>query len=224
MSFILDALKKSENERQQSSNKDFAAVPTSPGAQTFPRWWLLIGLLLAINLIVLLGLLLRQDAQKQEPQASESTPQSMPAADARSPLRPAPDTIQDARQSSFQEQVATARKKPPARQPTATPIKPETDSAPHVQAVLISQNPSSVTRRQLNPTLQEIRASGALDLPDLHLDIHVYSNVPAERFVFINMAKHREGSRLDEGPEVTEITPDGVVLRYQGKSFLVPRE
>jgi general secretion pathway protein B len=132
------------------------------------------------------------------------------------------DAVQ--RPSSFEEQVAQARKTPPAWQPASTARDPETDSAPDVQAVLISQNPSSVTARQLYPTLQEVRVSGALDLPDLHLDIHVYSEVPADRFVFINMAKHREGSRLDEGPQVSEITQDGVVLRYQGKSFLVPRE
>ncbi len=219
MSFILDALKKSENERQQASNRDFVAAPTNPGAPSFPRWLLLIGLLLAINLIVLLGLLLRQDAQTNEP-----VPLRIPDAATHEKADSAGDDIQDSGRPSFQQQVATARRNPPARQAAPIQSEPESDSIPDVQADLISQNPSSVTQRQLYPTIQEIRASGALKLPDLHLDIHVYSERPAERFVFINMAKHREGSRLDEGPQVTEITPDGVVLRYQGKSFLVPRE
>ena len=42
--------------------------------------------------------------------------------------------------------------------------------------------------------------------------------------MFINMEKHREQSRLDEGPVVSEITPDGVVLEHQGREFLLPRE
>ena len=74
------------------------------------------------------------------------------------------------------------------------------------------------------PRFNELRAEGVLQLPDLHLDIHVYSDVPKERFVFINMTKLRQGDRLDEGPVVKSITPDGVVLDYQGTSFLLPRE
>jgi general secretion pathway protein B len=74
------------------------------------------------------------------------------------------------------------------------------------------------------PTAAELRASGQLQMPELHLDIHVYSEDPAERFVFINMVRHREKSRLAEGPVVLEITPEGVILDYQGTRFLLPRE
>ncbi len=219
MSFILDALKKSENERQQSRSNEFATVPTKPAAAHFPRWLLLIGLLLAINLIVLIGLLLRQDAPPGEPSPTGSS-----VAAAHDVSKPAVTEVPKTVSASFEDQVAAARKKPLATQAAPQTVEPESDSAPDVKAVLISQNPSSVTKRQLYPTLQEVRVSGVLDLPELHLDIHVYSDVPKDRFVFINMAKHREGSRLDEGPQVLEITPDGVVLRYQGKSFLLPRE
>ena len=69
-----------------------------------------------------------------------------------------------------------------------------------------------------------MRANGLLQLPDLHLDIHVYSATPAERFVFINMSRYRENATLDEGPKVQEITPDGVMLEHQGMRFLLPRE
>ena len=72
--------------------------------------------------------------------------------------------------------------------------------------------------------LDQLRAGGILALPDLHLDIHVYSETPADRFVFVNMTKHREASRLQSGPVVEEITPEGVVLTYQGTRFLLPRE
>jgi general secretion pathway protein B len=61
-------------------------------------------------------------------------------------------------------------------------------------------------------------------LPDLHLDIHVYSDQPADRFVFINMKKYKENSTLTEGPGVREITPDGVVLEHAGTAFLLPRD
>jgi general secretion pathway protein B len=76
----------------------------------------------------------------------------------------------------------------------------------------------------LLPTIHELRADGRLALPDLHVDIHVYSEAPKDRFVFINMTKHNEGSRLAEGPVVEEITTDGVVLNQNGTLFLVPRD
>ena len=61
MSFILDALKKSETERQRQGGAEFAAVPVSPRAAAVPRWLWIVGLLLVINLGVLIGLLLRPD-------------------------------------------------------------------------------------------------------------------------------------------------------------------
>jgi general secretion pathway protein B len=53
----------------------------------------------------------------------------------------------------------------------------------------------------------------------LHLDVHVYSNQPTERFVLINMRKYSEGGRLQEGPVVDAITPDGVILSFRGQRF-----
>ena len=58
----------------------------------------------------------------------------------------------------------------------------------------------------------------------MHLDIHVYSGQPADRFVFINMSKYKERSTLTEGPLVKEITPQGVILEYGSTVFLLPRE
>ncbi len=213
MSFILDALKKSETERQQSNTTEFAAVPSNPTQPSFPRWLLVLGFLLALNFVVLIGLLLRNDKP--------------PAASVAAPV-PEVAVAEASGANSFQNRVAAARMNPPTKSAVdaagevATATAPE--NTPDLQAVLISQDPASVTAKQLYPTLQEIRVSGNFDIPVLHLDIHVFSETPADRFVFINMTKLREGSRMDEGPAVVEITPDGVVLRHLGQSFVVPRE
>ena len=68
------------------------------------------------------------------------------------------------------------------------------------------------------PSRDEVIAQGN-PLPELRLDLHVYAENPAERFVFINMRKLREGEALPEGVRVEQITPDGVDLFYQGKRF-----
>ena len=54
-------------------------------------------------------------------------------------------------------------------------------------------------RDEVLPTSFDLAASGTA-LPELHLDIHVYSANPAERFVFVNMRKYAEGQALKEGP------------------------
>ena len=73
------------------------------------------------------------------------------------------------------------------------------------------------------PTLAQMRFEGADALPPLHLDVHVYSPDPAQRFVFINGHRYVEGSTLAAGPRVVRIRPDGVELAYRGHRFLLPR-
>ena len=65
---------------------------------------------------------------------------------------------------------------------------------------------------------------GQLNVPAMHLDIHVYSDDPAERFVFLNMRKYREGDDTREGPQVERIAVDGVIMSHEGRRFVLPRE
>ena len=212
MSFILDALKKSETDRQQQGSAEFSGVPTSPAKPAVPRWLWVVGILLAINLTVLIGLLLKPD--------TATIPAAVPA-QAETSNTPAAEI---AAPPSFQEQVAVAQRNAPEQQTANTIDEPEVTTNTFVKPILISQDPSAIPAADLYPSIHEVRASGSSNLPDLHLDIHVYSTAPEDRFVFINMVKLREGSELTEGPHVAEITPDGVVLDYQGQMFLLPRD
>jgi general secretion pathway protein B len=212
MSFILDALKKSETDRQQQGSAEFADVPTSKASVVVPRWLWVIGILLAVNLAVLIGLLLRPD--------STQTVAEVPVTE---PVTALPDD-QSTGLPSFAEQVATARQNRPDPQQEIRTSERLNAQSGMVKPILISQDPASIPSSELYPSIHEVRASGTSDIPELHLDIHVYSDDPASRFVFVNMAKLREGSRLDEGPVVSEITPDGVVLEHEGQLFLLSRE
>ena len=217
MSFILDALKKSETDRQQQTPTAFATVPSSDGGPRAPRWLMLLGALLAINLIVLLGLFFRSD---DDPPA-----QAVTTIDA---VEKAPS----AAVTDFAAQIAAARLNEPQRRAppasaqmqepsvTATAIPVATDTGPGATP---AGNAPAQQAASL-PTIYELQANGSITLPELHLDIHVYSEVPEDRFVFINMSKQREKSQLSEGPTVDEIRPDGVVLDYRGTTFLLPRD
>ena len=211
MSFILDALKKSETERQQQGPSDFANVPSSQESTGAPRWLWVLGLLLAVNLAVLLGVLLRDDAaDTEEPSAQVS--RAAPAATAEPP---------------FSERIREARERESAAG-TNTETSPGSDAQPVVEDSPPVAAPQARPQPEFTlaalPTADELRANGVLQIADLHLDIHVYSEQADERFVFINMVRHRERSRLAEGPVVHEITPEGVILDYSGTRFLLPRE
>ena len=209
MSFILDALKKSETERQEQTGAEFSNVPSRSGDAQSLKWLWILAALLGINVAVLIGILLRPDAPTPTPTTVE-TPGTEPA------------QADMTGEPSFEEQLAKARelqieREMTAAQQPATGV--ETTAVVPAHPAATSGSTSSRIR-----TIDEVRLSGALQITDLHLDIHVYSDVPQERFVFINMVKHREQSQLDEGPVVDEITPDGVVLVYEGMTFLLPRE
>jgi len=198
MSFILDALKKSETERQEQGSAEFSRVPTSPGNASPARWLWMLAALLAVNFAVLIGILMQPDA----------TPEATPDA---AVVQPEVTTVQEAA-PSFEDQVAVAIEDRPEPPPVQEPVAATVTPAPRHTSIAVL------------PTIDQLRLDGSLQIAELHLDIHVFSEVPSERFVFINMAKHREGSRTDEGPVVREIRADGVVLEHQGRVFLLPRE
>ena len=135
------------------------------------------------------------------------------------PVEQAPAEPAQAAEPSFEERVAEAKQNQPPPEPAAE----ETTPVQEPVARTVVEQPAPQNQRRLR-TIDELRLNGTLQLPELHLDIHVYAEDPAERFVFVNMKKHKEGSQLAEGPVVAEITNDGAVLEHRGLTFLLPRE
>jgi hypothetical protein len=74
------------------------------------------------------------------------------------------------------------------------------------------------------PLYQDVNATPGTQMPQLRLDLHVFAARPEDRFVMINMHKLREGDALPEGVHVDSITPEGVILTYNGWKFLLPRD
>ncbi len=60
-------------------------------------------------------------------------------------------------------------------------------------------------------------------LPPLNVNIHVYSPDESQRILYINNRQVRRGERIQAGVLVEEIAQDGVVLRFRGQRFKLPR-
>jgi general secretion pathway protein B len=230
MSFILDALKKSEIERQRQSVPGLMDTRLSPKRNRLPLWAAALGVLLAINLLGLTYVLLRKSTPAaQAPPAAEaarapSAGAAPPEARHFSPLDGAPEYAPEipvappAGTASAESQRARAAADAAAEH-----------AAPHTDPLLTDTNPNADAQaaaeaEEVLPTISEVSLSGAQALPDLHLDVHVYATKPAERFVYINNRKYHEGAKLQEGPTIERIRRDGVVLNYQGVRFLLPRQ
>ncbi|MEO1244789.1 MAG: general secretion pathway protein GspB [Pseudomonadota bacterium] len=213
MSFILDALKKSENERQQQASAEFAAIPSAPAPAGAPRWIWVLGALLSVNLIAVAATLLWKDDPVPVSTAAPAASSVPVAGTAPAAAR---TSTPDSSSSGFAERLNLApRREPP---PAATTPAAAAGSVEQPQQPVRDASPLAL------PTLTEIRLREGSDLPDLRLDIHVFSTIPENRFVFINMQKYQEGSVLDAGPRLLEITANGVVMDHRGTRFMLPRE
>lgn len=254
MSFILDALKKSENERKRTIGPSLADAPVHRVRSDRPWWALAVAALLVVNLGVLVVVLTRKN-DAGTATAAPTLPTSAPAAAAPPPasaprtnpatLPPNPnagapanspavrslaeeaagseDAYQDSSLADYDasDPALAAAGAVPEGPPIVRPI--DAPAVAPLNGRFDSQTRTPAPRGETLPSLSSLTATG-FNLPEMKLDIHVYSAQPAERFIFVNMRKYQEGQTLSEGPTVERITPDGVVLNAQGTRFLLPRQ
>lgn len=227
MSFILDALRKSEIERQRQSGPSIAEIPVAREDRRLPVALVAIGILLAVNVGVLLFFLLR-DSDAREPTASvpEAAPSAPPPVAAALPVPVMPAPSADPAMSGFPPATAgepsdfypsqvfsePATMAPDAPDPTLLPAAPAARSG---GSVTYGDEPSR--------PLESLPTELAAGLPELTVDLHIFTDDIAKRAVFINGRRYTQGATLTEGPKVEEITRDGAVLNFRGRRFLLPR-
>lgn len=213
MSYILDALKKAEQER------DLGRVPRLETMQdNAPRrsrallLWLVAGVLL-VNVAALVWWLrpsTHSDVatpERQAPLSAVQPPRIAPSASAAPPVTRMPSPVIVAPPVATTPVIPT-----PPHVPVTTPVAP---AAPEPDVA----KPAAT----IVPLLRELPADIRTSVPPMSLDVHVYAPSATDRFVLINMKKYHEGDQLAEGPRIEEITEEGLVLSYQGQLFRIAR-
>jgi general secretion pathway protein B len=241
MSFILDALKKSENARQRQIGPAMAELPRRRRQSERPWWAFVVAGLLLVNVGVLILVLTRNkddikpvsDAAAAPIAAAPITSRNIAAARTGSLSSLADEAAMPGELDGDSElsNPAAAVSQPqvvrpiqaPSVTPLATPAPAATSKAAAPPAAPPAAPVSNATTNEVLPTVGELTASGRT-FPVMRLDIHVFGETPAERFVFVNMRKYAEGQVLQEGPTVERITADGVILNQQGLRFILPRQ
>jgi general secretion pathway protein B len=211
MSFILDALKKSEAQRQRADAPALYEMKMAPPRQGVPMWLLVLGGLLIINIGVLAVVLLRGNHS------------AAPQADANSSAAPAPAAAMTAAPAAANPPAATAPATAVggAAPNSAASTGDRADDAPAVESAPAAANGANSGDV---PTYDQAASAPGANLPELKLDLHAYAANPADRFVFLNMAKLKEGQSSPAGVRVESITPDGAILSWQGSRFFLQRQ
>jgi general secretion pathway protein B len=224
VSFILDALRKSEHERQRSAVPGLSQVPLATPQPQLPRWALaVIGMLVAAVLVI--GGAWWQSTRVPAEVAS-SQPDSSPAATVeRTVALPAP-----APRNTASQQSAPARLPLQDESPLSTAAASSTGSTSGSDTDDASLEPSPFPRPTnlpddvvALPNVAMLAAEGVA-VPPLRLELHAFSAQPRARFVFINGRKYVEGDRLVEGPLLVAIQPTGAVLAHAGRRFMLVQE
>ena len=213
MSFILDALKKSEKERQRETVPGIGDLPVVVHHVQTSSW--VFGIIAALGLgIVALAWTWWRTLEPEH--VTVVNPRSMPASTVQAPGA----------------EPAAVESQPPARRPetrslasevtraTAVPTRPPAVSAA-AEPLIMAPRPAVITLAPMS--IIEARAAG-LAVSELTLELLVYSPEPTQRFVYINASKYVEGDVLAEGPRVIEISTEGAILSYRGQNFLLPQE
>jgi general secretion pathway protein B len=199
MSYILEALRKAERERQRGQAPTLATLSlTAPVRRRSWAGWIIAGL--GLGNAALLAFLVTQTVL-------QSNPDSAPALEGKAP---APVVMESSRPnlSTPRERITVQSPRPPVAEELG-----ERDP-PAVREVRSSP--------ELAPKLNELPASVRGNLPTLNLDIHVHSRDADKRFVVINGRRYREGERLEEGPLLETVTVDGAVLSQGRQRFQLP--
>jgi len=244
MSFILDALKKSESDRQRQGGPALFEVKVAPPRHALPPWAVAIAVLLVANIAVVAWFLLRHTAVPGAPAEAAAPARATAAAQ----LAPAPTPAVPAPPATTAPAAAPAAAPPAAALPATAAASPRgaltasaVPPAPAAEAnaeppsnpddfVPAAEPPASGGLGRVKrgtdagvPLYQQLAATPGKQLPQLRLDLHAYAERAEERWVLVNMHRLREGDSF-EGVHVDRITPDGAVLSYQGSQFLLTRE
>ena len=222
MSYILDALKKSEAERSnadQTGSGHRVSFASTPGKQR-EIWPYLLALALMANAAVVAYLAWPESAPGdgaavpgevatvQKPQPEEE------ATAATAPELPARENVQE-------EETEASAPVVPEEEPSVSPAESaepaagEPDRSPQDNATspdLTAEAPEDV------PPIHDMPRSVQQRVPEMTFNGHVWSSRPSSRSVMINNRLLREGARF-QGLVIEEITAAGVVFRLDRHVF-----
>lgn len=236
MSFILEALKKSEQQRQQGDAQQQVRQRTlaiKAHRSSRRAYWLLTGIIPlalfacwwfypAVELPIV-----KPVTVVKEKLSSQSQPRTVETAVVKvdEPVMEAP-TVDPVAKPTVIKEVPSA----PVPDYTSAPViqepkqgvlasvKPEKVTQPVATVVIEQAQPQAVKPVEL-PFYLDLSRALRDQMPRLAMSMHFYTDNPDRRLVRINDRLLHEGDWMNDDLQVVEITPSGATLDFMGKAF-----
>jgi general secretion pathway protein B len=233
MSYILDALRKADAQRERDSSRGIHAHPMPLGSAASGRGArgpLLWGLAaVAIALIAAGGWYASRDKESPQPApvvataspvivaspATISAPVEPSLPPAASAIVPAPPPPVQAREAAFVQVTPHMGGMAPPPRPQQQPQPPQVQTPPMPAPASGPALPAA--QQQQAPAVAGLPP----DAPRVSISGGVYSSSPAQRMLVVNGQVFNEGSEVAPGLVVEEIKPRTAVLKFRGARYTV---
>jgi general secretion pathway protein B len=235
MSYILEALKKAQAERQLGALPTIHAPPPQAAVRSSSK---LLWLALAASLaLVLLLLLWRQPWRVapqpvpepelvQAPELDQSVklpPVAQPpkVAQVQAP-RTKPPAANDARAVAQPSRAASSATAPQVAPLNTERAKAVVDRAPDVRAPLATALVQPVGAAEESvPALRELPEPIQRQIPALVIGGYIYSKNPEDRLLLVDKALRREGEQVAPGLILEKLRPTSAVFNYNGYRYRI---
>lgn len=234
MSYILEALKKAEAERQLGSAPTIHAAPLNPApARTAGgRTPLMAGLGAgAVAAAVAAYIVMRQPAPAPHPPVTVAALPQRPAAPqpAAPPAAPvvAPARVPESKSAVEPKRAAApAPAAEPQRAPMPKPAAERLPAAPPAPtpapAPALAPEAAPPVAEASVPALSELPEAIRREVPQIAVGGYIYSSNPADRLLLIDKVLRREGEEVAPGLVLEKLLPKGAVMNFRGYRYRMP--
>jgi general secretion pathway protein B len=221
MSYILDALKKSEKERQRGTVPDILTIqePISqkPKRRPILLYFLLAAILLNTGLLVWL---LKTNSPEVKMATKEKSLKAINHFETQST---------NATNTNQQNQTIQTKDNLQKKIQGNQKITIDTSGVHDIPPIITQQGDVPTEQKLISEAplpdkiydLNELPSSIQQSLPAFNISVSLYSDDPASRMAKINGQVMKEGQFLTAGLKLEEITKDGVIFSYQNYRFRV---
>ncbi|TXG01345.1 general secretion pathway protein GspB [Massilia arenae] len=232
MSYILEALKKAQAERQLGNAPTIHAPPpmyAAPDrAQGGNRRNLVIGL--GLGVLVAAGVLLWVRHGGEQPVRLATAPVNVPApaptAAVVPPVAPAPAPAPTPAPAPAPREAALVAAKPasaPAKVAAPAPLPVRVAEAP-VSAPPVAPAPVAAAQpagEENLRTLQQLPEAVRREIPQVSVGGYIYSPTPGESLLLVDKMLRREGEEVAPGLVLERLMPKAAVMNYRGTRYRV---
>ena len=248
MSFILNALRKSEQERQALQPETVADRILLPQPQQGrSKTTKLLVFLITLNVLVIAYIVwsVRNNLITTPPSTTAPTiSKPLSEQETKRELKTHPERLPQKTESETASiaELIEGEKQEPAPLPAKPVItkKPEADTIkqpaivnkpalpiptiPVPAAVKVQPTPLEAVPEQKDiPFLNDLSFDFRQTVPKLNINVFVYSQQPEERFVMVDMVKYKQGQQMKDAMLLKEFRPDSLVINYKNQTFKIKR-